>query len=254
MAENEWFRDIKYWGDNRSYIWSNERIKYTPKAAEHLVNLLDIRRNDKLLDLACGFGRFTFAFIEKGINASGVDLNPELIDEAIKTACNLGYAPQFICADMRDYCSEDNYDHIVILYNSFGYFKDVSDDSKVLRNCFKSLKTNGKILLSVMNSECLKKYRNSQKFRYWYIEDDTIRLEESFTNKEWTWNETKWILLHGVEKQEFSYGMRIYTKSQISHLLREAGFCKIQCYANMAGDPLSDDSINIVAVGLKEKD
>jgi ubiquinone/menaquinone biosynthesis C-methylase UbiE len=50
----------------------------------NLLRLIDVKKGDRILDIACGQGFFSRALAEKGGEVTGVDLAPELIDFAKK--------------------------------------------------------------------------------------------------------------------------------------------------------------------------
>ena len=83
---NEWFSDPSYWANNRSVMWNADLMLKTSKDVTSVIDLLETVEGDSLLDLACGFGRHSLLFEEHGLNVTGVDLNPDFIDEAIQEA------------------------------------------------------------------------------------------------------------------------------------------------------------------------
>ncbi|MBI4448740.1 class I SAM-dependent methyltransferase [Candidatus Woesearchaeota archaeon] len=59
----------------------------TRKAAIHtkkeLAYLMQhLRKNHKILDLACGYGRFTIPLTKRGYDVEGIDISPNLIAKA----------------------------------------------------------------------------------------------------------------------------------------------------------------------------
>ena len=45
----------------------------------NLLRVMDVRKGDRILDLACGQGYFSRAFAGKGALVTGADISPELI-------------------------------------------------------------------------------------------------------------------------------------------------------------------------------
>ncbi len=160
LPPSEWFNDPEYWEANRSFIWSKKRIEMSEAAAEKIAKLLEMKPCESILDMACGFGRHSLAFSKHGYSVSGIDLNPNFIQEASEKAAELGLDVRFLCADMRNFIEPEIFDNIVIMYNSFGYFQDPQDDWKVLDNCLLSLKPGGKLLLSVVSREHIMQNRS----------------------------------------------------------------------------------------------
>ena len=249
---SEWYNDPDYWEANRSFIWSKKRIEMSEAAAEKITELLDIQSGESILDMACGFGRHSLALSQKGYSVTGIDLNPDFIIEARKKANDLNLDALFECADMLDFVERDGFDHIIFMYNSFGYFLDPEDDKRVLQNSLLSLRPGGKLVLQVPSREGIMRSRTSQHFRYWHEENNgKIRLEEATTNDDWTWNTTRWIILDGSERQEYTYGMRLYDRTELCSLLDSIGFCEIKTYSSISGKPYSKDVPHIVVVAHK---
>ena len=249
---SEWYNDPKYWEANRSFIWSKKRVEMSEAAAEKIAALLDMKSGESILDMACGFGRHSLALSKRGYSVTGIDLNTNFINEARKKAIDLNLDARFNCADMLGFVESDSFDNIIFMYNSFGYFLDPEDDKKVLQNSLLSLKPGGKLILQVPNREGIMRSRSSRNFRYWHEEDNgKIRLEEATANDDWTWNTTRWIILDGIERQEYTYGMRLYDKIELCALLSSIGFCEIKTFSSISGKPYSKDVPQIVLVAQK---
>lgn len=251
VSSNEWFADESYWEANRTFIWTDHQIEKSGFAVSNIVKLLGMREGESILDLACGFGRHSFEFDKLGFSVTGVDLNPNFITEANEKTRNTGRAIRFIQADMREFREPESFNNVVMLYNSFGYFKDRNDDERVIRNCFDSLLPGGKILISVMGQEINKRYMPSGKDRHWWENDEVIRLQECRVDEDTNWITIKWILLKGNARQAFEYGLRLYSETDLVQLLSDAGFHDIQIYGSLSGTPYDEEAYHLVTVACK---
>ncbi|MCD4848633.1 MAG: methyltransferase domain-containing protein [Candidatus Aegiribacteria sp.] len=252
LPPSEWFNDPEYWEANRSFIWSKERIEMSEAAAAGIAKLLDMEPGESILDLACGFGRHSLALSKQGYSVTGIDLNAGFIQEASRKSLDMKLDARFLCADMRDFVEPDSFENIIIMYNSFGYFQNPLDDRKVLENCFQSLKPGGKLLLQDVTRECIIAYRSSRCSRDWHEESDgTIRLEETTANDNWTWNTTRWIVLKGSERREYTYGMRIYGTSEYCDLVTSVGFSNLQTYGGISGKPYDKEKHHLTLLAQK---
>lgn len=223
-------------------------------AAGKIAELLNMKPGNSILDMACGFGRHSLALSKQGYFVTGIDLNPDFIQEASNKARDMKLDARFLCADMRDFIEPHGFENIIIMYNSFGYFQDPLDDKRVLENCFHSLKPGGKLLLQDVARECILAYRSSRHSRNWYEEKNgTIRLEETTANEDWTWNTTRWIILKGSERREYSYGMRIYGTSEYCDLLASVGFSNLQTYGSISGIHYDKEKHHLTLLAQKPK-
>lgn len=69
-------------------------------AVEQLVKLVKERRYENVLDVCCGTGRAVKACLDNNINARGIDISQELIDEGVR-AWNI-QPDRFTCGDATD--------------------------------------------------------------------------------------------------------------------------------------------------------
>lgn len=245
----EWFNNRDYWSTARSYIWSETRIENSGAAAEAVVKLLGASQGESILDMACGFGRHTFHFERLGLKATGVDLNPDFINEAVSRAGASGSSVCFIRDDMRKFIRRDSFHHVAVLYNSFGYFEDPDDDRKVLSNCFTSLHSGGKLLISTTSKDSTARFSQSGNNRYWMEDKDGgFVLMEAVYDPETSIVENRWILHGSGERKEFAYSLRVYSRPEMETLLSQAGFENINCYSGLSGKPFDEDNSHSLVV------
>lgn len=103
----------------------------------------------RLLDLACGKGRHAAAAAELGHDVVGLDLSPNSIAQARE---HYGRLPnlRFVQSDMRIFDLPE-FDGILNLFTSFGYFDRAEDQQSVLVQVRKHLSPNGFFLLDFIN-------------------------------------------------------------------------------------------------------
>lgn len=249
LPEPDWFADEEYWRSNRQYIWSEKRIEMSADAAASISELLEIEPGETVLDLACGFGRYSIPLAKLGYAVTGVDLNRDFIREASEKARELDLEAHFECADMREYSKPEFFGRMIIMYNSFGYFQNPADDRKVVENCYRSLKPGGRLMLHGAARELIAAGRRNRLTRYWFEDaEGTLRLEESFANDDWTWSTTRWILIRGAERREYTYGMRLYSTDEYIDLFTSAGFLNPQTYGSVSGRPYDREKDHLVLV------
>ena len=106
--------------------------------------------NLHLLDLACGQGRHAAAAATLGHRVVGMDLSANSIDHARKT-----YAGQerltFVEGNMLDFELDRQFDGVLNLFTSFGYFDRREDHLAVLEGIRRHLKPGGFLILDYLN-------------------------------------------------------------------------------------------------------
>ncbi len=111
-----------------------------------LVNILDLKGNERVLDLACGTGDITFALGERLNNgkAFGMDILQAMIDiaESKRKAKNISNV-EFCCADILNMPFDDSsFDHITCGYA----LRNVPDIELALNQISRVLKPGGRFL------------------------------------------------------------------------------------------------------------
>src|SRR3989344_5946989 len=113
-----------------------------------VIKLCKLKKGDNVLDAPCGYGRHSLGLASKGMKVIGVDINSEHLALAQQSLEKSDLkAVKFINKDIRTLTFKDEFDAVVNMFYSFGFFEDFSDDVKVIENFYKSLKKGGKFLM-----------------------------------------------------------------------------------------------------------
>jgi len=115
---------------------------------EHIVQVLDLKKEDTLLDICCGNGLLTSKFAKHCKKVVGIDLSEVLINHAKNNYPEV----EFICADVLELnhstiCKQNLQFDKVNLYFSFQYFEGFDKGKQVIQNLLSFVKNDGKILL-----------------------------------------------------------------------------------------------------------
>ena len=142
------------WFDTKFYhiLYKNRDYKEAELFIENLIDKLKIKKNSKVLDLACGRGRHSIFLNKKGMIVSGFDSSENNILEAKKNNTkNL----KFFKKEM-DKSYNDSFDFVFNLFTSFGYI-DHDYNTKVFQRISESLNINGLLVLDFLNILHVKK-------------------------------------------------------------------------------------------------
>lgn len=141
---------------SRMDVATHSWTKGTPNEVEFIDTFCN---KGTLLDLGCGIGRHSIELAKLGYKVCGIDFSEKHIryanEQFIKNKRE-GDECRFLCADIRLYEEEKEYDNIICLYDVIGSFPEKQDNIEIVRTAYKHLKKNGIFILSVMNMELTK--------------------------------------------------------------------------------------------------
>ena len=152
----EWFEE---WFNTEEYL--NVYRHRNDAEAEQLVNLIlanvDLEQNADVIDLACGTGRHSILFAERGFNVTAVDLSEKLLSVARLNAESLGLQIDFVTADLRNFCITSKFELAVNLFTSFGYFESDVENFSLFNDAFDLLKDDGYFVIDYFNANYIRK-------------------------------------------------------------------------------------------------
>ncbi len=132
----------------------------TSSEIDSFLTILKPSSDDRILDLCCGQGRHSMELSRRNFqNVEGLDRSHYLIQKAKSIAKKEDLKVKFKEGDARKIpFSNDSFNIIMVLGNSFGYFDTIQDDLRVLKEVFRTLKPWGKLLIQVTDGEYLKEH------------------------------------------------------------------------------------------------
>lgn len=132
--------------------WLSEKksVETSRKEFEYLIRLL--RKEGKILDLACGYGRFAIPLASMGYQVSGIDITPTFIERAKDEASKRKVSIEFTVGDMTNLPYRDNsFDSIICMWNAFSELPAESDQLKALLEAYRVLRSGGNAFIEVRN-------------------------------------------------------------------------------------------------------
>ncbi|MEL7835240.1 class I SAM-dependent methyltransferase [Fodinibius sp. Rm-B-1B1-1] len=148
----DWFEE---WFDSPLYekLYADRDEKEAEQLIEFLEHTLLSEKYHSILDLGCGRGRHSHNLAKRGYDVTGIDLSPAAIQTAKEKADELGLTnTRFEVRDMRNPLPQQ-FDAIVNLFTTFGYFKDDDENASVLDSVTAMLKREGLFVFDYLNAE-----------------------------------------------------------------------------------------------------
>lgn len=248
MTEKEWFEDQWFWEEFKSVLFPKARLEKTSEQVDKIIELLDLGKDEKILDLACGVGRHSLELARRGYEVTGLDLSEKYIEEASNQAEREGLEVEFIQGDMRDFVQRDHYDGVINFWSSFGYFENEDENFQVIKNVHSSLKKDGKFLIDVMGKEILHDIFSKKDSSHI---DDGFFLEERTLKHDGDFLESNWILVKGDEVKEHKFMYWLYSEDDIRHILKKAGFEDVNVYGDLERSEYDEKAERLIAIARK---
>lgn len=236
-SEMEWFIDL-YDDFRMKRMLDKIPDERTEKDVDFIIDVLNLSKEVKVLDLFCGTGRHSIELAKRGYKSVGIDISNSFLNTARKNAEEIGVSPLFIQGDVREINFVNSYDGIINMYNSFGYFSD-KENKKVLEKVYNSLKKNGRFLIELLNKNwLLKNFRARDE----YIFNGVKIVEEREFDSRLSRNIFT-IKRYGKDGIDVKKGLwRFYTAQELMNILSDFGFRFIAGYDNLDKEPLKEDS------------
>lgn len=240
-GDPQWYKKI--WGlDIQEMSW----VEQTESQVDFLWDILQLDGRERVLDLACGFGRHSLELASRGCKVVGVDITPEYVEEARKQAKERGIDAEFICADLRDLRYRDEFDIALNLADgAIGYLEDENENLKIFDLIASALKPGGKHVMDVCNGGYAARHFPS---RNWVFGNQSLSLAD------FEWDEQRSRMFYGGI--EFKYGetltrpeeirsnpTRLYNLQELSEIFQRRGMQIQKAFGNFDKTVLATDDI-----------
>jgi SAM-dependent methyltransferase len=244
-----WHEDEDFWRTMEPFLFSQGRWEDAPAQVDGLLKLTETPPSSAVLDMCCGPGRHSLELARRGYRVTAVDRTAEYLESARSRAKSEGLQIDFIMEDMRRFQHPAGFQLALSLYTSFGYFEDPEDDMRVARNLCDALAAQGKLVVEIMGREVLSRIFRERDWQP--IEGGGFFLEERNPSSDWTWMNSRWILIREGQIKEYNIAHRIYGGADLSRVLLESGFQKVELFGDLQGSPYNHTAKRLVVVASK---
>ena len=215
MEGKEWFES---WFDSPYYhlLYSNRDEKEARQFISKLIDHLSPSKDDYILDLACGKGRHSIYLNELGYKVDGLDYSENNISMAKRSE---NERLHFFRHDMREPLPKNDYDLILNLFTSFGYFDSDEEHELCLKHVANGLIKGGMFIMDFMNVH----FVSSELKESELIERNGVSFQiEKEISSAYIIKTIKFMDKGHVH--EFCEKVRAFTKDELIYLLEKVGF------------------------------
>ena len=218
----------------------------TRQEVETVVELLQLERGARVLDLGCGWGRHAVELARLGCSVVALDQSPVLLERGRALAREAGVEVEWVEGDMREIGREGEFDAVLSLFSSLGYSGGDEDDVRVLHAARNALRDGGSFLMESMHRDQVA--RGYLESDWWEGTDGRpVWVEREFdpvagVSREWL----RW--LAGGAVREKYHEIRIRTATEWARLLDAAGLEPLAWYGGWELSPFSLRSDQLIVV------
>jgi len=242
--DSEWWRS--WFGPGYLALYDEYLAERTPVEIDQLEARLAIQPPQRILDLPCGQGRHAIELARRGYDVTGVDLSPFMLKVAEERARAEGVRVRWLAGDMRQVIAGGRFDVVLNLFTSLGYFADEADDQKAVRAASAMLVPGGRFVLELINGE-----RVMARFqeREWFTVGQAAVVERRSLDRSARRMVVERTVTRPDETEVNLHAIRLYQGRDIEAMLWAAGFGRVDLYGDWSGEPLTSESLRILAVG-----
>ncbi|HZG78500.1 MAG TPA: class I SAM-dependent methyltransferase [Paenibacillus sp.] len=207
-------------------------------------------RPSTVVDLGCGTGTIAIPLAQSGLRVIGIDLAPDMIEvarrkeAAVRAEVPLAGELSWSVGDMRDWSLPAPVDAVVSLCDGLNYLTDESDLARAFAAAHAALAPGGTFLFDMHHPNRLEEYMENEPF----CRDDeeaayvwTCELDDAAT----TITHRLTLFLREPDGRYArvveTHRQRVYSEAAVRKLLREAGFARVESFADFSFEPVDDD-------------
>jgi 2-polyprenyl-3-methyl-5-hydroxy-6-metoxy-1,4-benzoquinol methylase len=248
--QSDWYKQI--WSlDIKNHSW----VEDTEKQVNFIIETLSLKGNERILDLACGYGRHSLSFARKGFEVVGVDITKEYIEDAIKTAKQSSLSATFLLTDIRDVTFTQEFDVVLNLADgAIGYLENDMENLKIFDIISNALKPGGKHFMDICRAEHAELYFPKYS---WEAGSSALSLSQ------FEWNPEKRIMLYGgytlpygesTVKPEIINGdpIRLYSLKEIKSIFKTRNMMIQDTYSDYLGASDTEKSLQLMVYSKKQ--
>lgn len=250
-----WYKKI--WSlDIQDMSW----VEQTEHEVDFVVEALELQGHERVLDLACGFGRHALELARRGHPVIGVDFTPAFIKEARRLAAEAKLEQaEFIRADLRAVSFFAEFDVVLNMADgAIGYLESEGMNLKIFDLIASALRPGGKHLMGVCSGDFARKHFPR---RHWQIGQQALSLADF----EWDAENARMLYrgytlrygeplqkLQEPQKKALSGYTRLYSRDELAKIFTLRGMEIWKSFGDYdTAIPASDDRFLAVICSLK---
>ena len=235
-------------GNRYDRVFANE-VLHTEEQVDFLMQVLALRRGQRVLDVGCGPGRHAIVLARRGMRVTAVDRHAGMLALATGRARAASVQVDWVHADARRLPGQATFAAGYCLFASWGYAEDPEDDVAVMAAVASRLQPGAAFLLDVPNAEWLQAHPAGHA--YSAAAGVAVRESRRFDPEaralrvSWRVRQTK----GPAWSTTLTY--RVYRMADLEWLLARCGLVLEKAYGDFTGAALGADCPRCLAVARR---
>ncbi|MDR6884902.1 class I SAM-dependent methyltransferase [Bacillus sp. 3255] len=240
-----WYQES--FGNDYLLVYKHRDMQGAYHEVKKMIDWLDLPQGAEVLDLCCGMGRHSLALADFGYQVTGVDLSEVLLCEAVKL--DQDKRVNWLRGDMRNVPIQHEFDAVVNLFTSFGYFDEDEQNERVFHEMNRLLNQGGRFIVDFLNPVYIQKHLVLQSER---TEGD-LRIREARAIEDGCVRKRIVISQEGLAERNYLEQVKLYDRAAFETMLHRAGLHIDHVYGGYEGQAYeADASSRMIFVGRKE--
>ena len=251
MRQPDWYKHI--WSlDLKNLSWTED----TENQVDFIVKTLELKGDERILDLACGFGRHSLSLARRGFAVTGVDITEAYIDDAIKTAKQENLDAVFIHADIRDIEFTNEFDVVLNLADgAIGYLENDEENLKIFDVISNALKAGGKHFMDIVSADHAERYFPKKAWDAGEKSLSLAQFEWDPATRKWAYG--GWAFEYGkpaekpTDLMENACEYRLYSLDELRDILVQRGMSVVSTFADYYGKKSAHEEFQLMVYSQK---
>lgn len=251
MVRSDWY-EYGWSLDMKNQAWAED----TENEVNFIIKALKLTGTERILDLACGWGRHSLAFARRGFSVVGVDIIKAYIDDAIHSAEKRALNATFIQGNVRDIEYSEEFNVILGLGGgAIGFLENDAENLKIFDNAIRALKPGGKHFIDIFNADHAERYFPKKR---WQAGNTAL----SLLQYEWDPDTRcmkygRWHVLYGDVMERPNVNMdenltRLYSLAELEKIYQQRGMEVIASYSDIYGKEATDKGLHLLVCSQKQ--
>ncbi len=236
----EWFE--RWFGEEYLALYPHRDEREAERVVALLERLDVVRAGTRVLDLACGAGRYLTALARRGARVFGLDLSLPMLHAAQRRGVR-----RLVRGDVRELpLRGESCDTVLNLFTSFGYFEDDAEHAAVLREVARVLHPGGWFVLD---------YLNAPEVRANLVARDSVEAGGRTIIQERRLSDDGRFVIKTIyqagQGRSFMERVRLFERRDLEAMVTGAGLSVTAVYGDYEGGPHSDASERCLVVARR---